>query len=57
MNTILEKRLKQVDSDVWGTYVLSEIFSFCSDPNVAIQKGDDTLKRVNIIDKPVITTK
>ena len=47
---MLEKRLEKVDGDGWGTALLSEIFSLRSDPNVAIQKGDDEFTRVNTID-------
>ena len=41
MNTILEKRLEQVDGDGWDTALLSETISFRSDPNAAIHKGEN----------------
>ena len=41
MNTILEKRLEQVDGDGWDTALLSETISFLSDPNAAIHKGEN----------------
>ena len=56
VNTILENVLETYDGDVWDTGLLSEIVSFSFDPNVAIQKGDDAFNRVNIIEKPSIST-
>ena len=47
--------MEQVDGDVWDTGLRSEIISFFSDTNVAIQKVDDAFSRVNSIDKQVIT--
>ena len=57
MNIILENLLEKVDSDGWYTGLISEIFSFRSDPNVSIQKGGGALTRVNTIEKPTIFTK
>ena len=46
-----------LDSYVCYTGLLYETVSFCSDPNVYIQNGYDAFTTINIIEKPIITTK
>ena len=36
VNNILENILEKVDDDGWDTGLISDIVSFCSDPNVEI---------------------
>ena len=57
VNTITENLMEQVDEYGWDSSMMKEIIGSRSDPNEAIQIGDEAFTLLNGMKRPVITTK
>ena len=58
VNTIVENLVEQVDNDGWDSGLLKEIIAFRSNPDIAVQKGENShTTSLNGTQRPVITTK